>query len=45
VHGLQLLEALLEPRLSLVSFEHLLRSERAVVGNEWVLLRVPDHAA
>src|SRR6185312_12863669 len=36
VHGLQLLEALLEPRLSLVGFEDLLRGERAVIGNERV---------
>ena len=36
MHSFQRLEALFEPRLSFVSFEHLLRGEGAIVGNERV---------
>jgi hypothetical protein len=45
VHGLELLEALLDGRLPLVRFEDLGRGELAIVAEQRILRRVPDHAA
>jgi hypothetical protein len=45
VHGLDLLEALLDGGLPLVGLEDLGRGEAAIVTEQRVLRRVPDHAA
>jgi hypothetical protein len=45
VDGFHLLEALLDLRLTLVGGEQLGRRQAAVIADERVLFRVPDHAA
>ncbi len=45
VHGLDLLEALLDGRLSFMCLEDLGGSQVTVVTNERILPRAPDHAA
>jgi len=45
MHGLDLFEALLDGGLALVGIEDLAGGKVAIVGQQRVLRRVPDHAA
>ena len=45
MHGLELFEALFDLGLTLVGLQDLGGGEAALVGNQRVLPRVPDHAA